>query len=206
MEGVTPEVVLEQLKKQSSKRGRATLDAIFAVCKEQQERGLTDFSYTTIAQLGKAKGVPAAQSIRNKTGESYRTLIKVFENQSIKPKSKPINPTGKNYEWINNISDPVLKLQVNYLYSQKREAERLLEKVVPINQVIEIFDGASSAVSRIKLSDLEREALRYLLSTEFLRENELELGANASVVAANTKRMVFPVATLDALKKAMLNL
>ncbi|WP_397471155.1 gamma-mobile-trio protein GmtX [Rheinheimera sp.] len=206
MDELTPERVLNQLKKLSSPRICATLDAVFAVCKEQQERGLLDFSYTTIAKLGKDRGVPAAQSIRNKTGEAYRALIKVFENTVVKPKSKPKNPTGKNVEWINNISDPVLKLQVNYLYAQKREAERLLEKVVPINQVIEIYDGASSAISKIMLTDLEREALQYLLSSEFLRENGYELGADASVVSAQTKKMVFPVATLDALKKAMLNL
>ncbi|MAD76499.1 MAG: hypothetical protein CML20_17215 [Rheinheimera sp.] len=206
MDGVTPELVLEQLKKLSSQRSKSTLDAIFAVCKEQQQSGRLDFSYTTIAQLGKTRGVPAAQSIRNKTGESYRTLIRAFENSVVKPKAKPSNQTGKNFEWMNSITDPVLKLQINYLYAQKREAERLLEKVVPISQVIEIYDGASSHVSKIKLTDLEREALEYLLSNEFLRENGFELGKDASVVTANSTKMVFPVATLDALKKAMLNL
>ncbi len=68
MSEITPEEVLSQLKKKASSRVQSSLEAVFTICKEQQERGLNDFSYSTIARLGKGRGVPAAQSIRNKTG------------------------------------------------------------------------------------------------------------------------------------------
>ncbi|EKO3859361.1 hypothetical protein JE958_003970 [Vibrio harveyi] len=207
MSDITPEQVLSQLKKKASSRVQNTLDALFTVCKEQQERGLSDFSYSTIARLGKGRGVPAAQSIRNKTGESYRTLIASF-NSSTKDQPKPARNTskGKMHAWIDELEDPVVKLQANILYAQKKEAERLLNEVVPINQVIEVFDNVDVSAASIKLTELERSALEYLISSEFLRRHQLELGKNGSIVSTDTQKSFFPVATLDAIKKALQNL
>jgi hypothetical protein len=207
MSEITPEQVLSQLKKKASSRVQNSLDAVFTICKEQQERGLNDFSYSTIARLGKGRGVPAAQSIRNKTGESYRTLIASF-NSSAKDQPRPARSTskGKMHAWIDELDDPVVKLQANILYAQKKEAERLLNEVVPINQVIEVFDNVDVSVASIKLTELERSALEYLISSEFLRRHQLELGKNGSIVSSDTQKSFFPVATLDAIKKALQNL
>lgn len=208
MSSVTPEEVRTQLKKQVSSRVQSSLDALFVICQEQLERGVNDFSFSTIAKLGKNRGVPAAQSMRNKSGEPYRTLIQAFtdtasKNISVRP--KPI-ALGNSLRWIDEIQDPILKLQVNILYSQKKEAERLLQEVVPINQMIEIFDGESSSVSKIMLTPLEREAFDYLLSNEFLRREALEQGQNGSILRQKDGSTMFPTATLDALKKALLYL
>ncbi|WP_425666228.1 gamma-mobile-trio protein GmtX [Vibrio tubiashii] len=207
MSEITPEQVLSQLKKKASSRVQNSLEAVFTVCKEQQGRGLNDFSYSTIARLGKGRGVPAAQSIRNKTGESYRTLIASF-NSSTKDQPRLARSTskGKMHAWIDELDDPVVKLQANILYAQKKEAERLLNEVVPINQVIEVFDNVDVSVASIKLTELERSALEYLISSEFLRRHQLELGKNGSIVSSDTQKSFFPVATLDAIKKALKNL
>ncbi|MGO2318085.1 gamma-mobile-trio protein GmtX [Vibrio casei] len=207
MSEITPEQVLSQLKKKASFRVQNSLNAVFTICKEQQERGLSDFSYSTIARLGKGRGVPAAQSIRNKTGESYRTLIDSF-NSSIKDKPRQARNTskGKMHAWIDELDDPVVKLQANILYAQKKEAERLLNEVLPINQVIEVFDNVDVSAASIKLTDLERSALEYLISSEFLRRHQLELGKNGSIVSSDTQKSFFRVATIDAIKKALQNL
>ena len=203
----TPEQVLNQLKRNASSRVQNSLDAVFTICKEQQDRGLNELSYTTIARLGKGRGVPAAQSIRNKSGESYRTLISSF-NSSIKAKanSARTTPKGKVFAWIDELDDPVVKLQANILYAQKKEAERLLNEVVPIDQVIKVFDNVDVSVASIKLSELERSALEYLISDEFLRRHQLELGKNGSIISTTTQRAFFPVATIDAIKKVLRNL
>lgn len=207
MSEITPEQVLNQLKKKASFRVQCSLDAVFIICKEQQDRGLNDFSYSTIARLGKGRGVPAAQSIRNKTGESYRTLIDSF-NSSTKDQPRPAQNTskGKMYAWIDELDDPLVKLQANILYAQKKEAERLLNEVLPINQVIEVFDNVDVSVASIKLTGLERSALEYLISSEFFRRHQLELGKNGSIVSSDTQKSFFPVATIDAIKKALQNL
>jgi hypothetical protein len=207
MSDTSPEKVLEQLKSQASSRVQKTLSAIFIICKEQQERGLDEFSFTAIAKLGKGRGVPEAQSIRNTTGEPYRTLIGSFSDQvEMQSKKQEINTPPKTYAWINEIKDPVIRLQANILYAHKKEAERLVNEIVPINQVIEVFDGAVTTTTSTKLTDLEREALEYLLSSEFFRRNKLEYGKSGSVVNCETKESIFPIATVDAIKKALMNL
>jgi hypothetical protein len=207
MTEISTNTVLEQLKKQKSSRVQNSLDAIFKICTEQQERGLNEFSYSTIARLGKGRGVPTAQSIRNKTGEPYQTLITSFAKATEKPKnSNPHASKSKSYTWIDELKDPVVKLQANILYSQKIAAEKLVKEIAPIDQVIEIFDGDSSASAVTKLTDLERDALEHLISTEFMRTQRLELGPNGSILTANKKERFFPVATLDAIKKALQHL
>ena len=75
---MTPNDMLEKLKQDATPRTVATLEAIFEICIEQQERGINDFSIATIAKLGYKRGAPREQSPRNKTGECYRALIKSF--------------------------------------------------------------------------------------------------------------------------------
>lgn len=204
MSEISPQIVLEQLKKTVSSRIQSSLDAIYQICIEQQERGLSEFGYSTIARLGKGRGVPAAQSIRNKTGEPYRTLIASFVKTSEKSeKSNATTSKSKRYAWIDELKDPVVKLQANILYSQKIAAEKLAKEIAPIDQVIEIFDGDSSASTTAKLTNLERDALEHLISSEFLRRQRLELGPNGSILTADKQETFFPVATLDAIKKAL---
>ncbi|NSM25873.1 hypothetical protein HT094_17020 [Shewanella sp. ZOR0012] len=204
MSEISPQIVLEQLKKTVSSRIQSSLDAIYQICIEQQERGLSEFGYSTIARLGKGRGVPAAQSIRNKTGEPYRTLIASFVKTIEKSeKSNTTTSKSKRYAWIDELKDPVVKLQANILYSQKIAAEKLAEEIAPIDQVIEIFDGDSSASTTAKLTNLERDALEHLISSEFLRRQRLELGPNGSILTVDKQETFFPVATLDAIKKAL---
>ena len=73
---MNPEELLNKLKHGSSLKIQQSLDAIYEVCIEQQERGIQDFSVSTIANLGFNRGVPKAQSIRNMTGEKYRATSK----------------------------------------------------------------------------------------------------------------------------------
>lgn len=89
------------------------------------------------------------------------------------------------------------------MYSQKIAAERAVNEIAPINQVIEIFDGRSSDLLTKRLTGLEREALEYLLSDEFRRRNQLEVGQHGSIVSGNNNEPFLPVATIDAIKKAL---
>lgn len=207
MTNITPEQVLEQLCSKASSRRIESLKAVYQVCKEQSERGLTDFSISTIARLGKDRGVPAAQSIRNNTGEHFRTLIDAFDSLPNAASRATQSKTGnKTLAWIDAITDPVLKLQVNILYAEKKEAERLLQAVVPIDQYIEIRDHVGTISVNARLTDLEREALEYLISDEFMRVERLEQGPRGSIMRAESQKTFFQVATLDALNKALLYL
>jgi len=77
-----PSELTIKLKKNASPKTIETLDAIYQICQEQQDRGVDDFSISTISRLGSKRGIPKAQSIRNKAGESYRALIQSFADNS----------------------------------------------------------------------------------------------------------------------------
>ncbi|AEF05809.1 gamma-mobile-trio protein GmtX [Alteromonas naphthalenivorans] len=199
-----PNEVLACLKEGKSKRVKSSLDAIYKACEDQVKAGTLDFSYSNIALTGKPFGVPAAQSIRNKTGEVYRTLIAAFAKQNEAARRSTMR--GHNCSWIDEIEDPVLRLQVKMLDAERRKAEELAREVVPVSQVIEVYDGVATSYANGKLNLQEREALEYLMSNEFLRRFNLAVGKSGSVVDSATGKTFFPVATFDALAKAIENL
>jgi hypothetical protein len=106
---MTPEELLIELKSEVNLKVGQTLQVIYEVCEEQRKRGLSDFSFSMIARLGEGRGVPKAQSIRNKTGEPYRALIKCFEDNVGQKKTKNKVYKGK-LDWIEEIKDVRLKV------------------------------------------------------------------------------------------------
>ena len=101
---VSPEEILVKLKENASARARKTLDAIYEICDEQRQRGVSDYSIVTIARLGYKRGVPRAQSLRNKTAESYRALISAFEDNAPPKNISKVKKTDK--DWIEEIENP----------------------------------------------------------------------------------------------------
>jgi len=196
---MTPEGTLNQLKAISSPRTQRTLDTIFEVCKEQYDLGICDFSYATISRIGKKRGVPSAQSIRNKTGEHYRALIQAFEKNTIT--RKPIKkPKGRD-AWIDEIKDPRLKLLVQIQASKLSEANKLIKEIIPPDAEIYVYDNQGHPTTG-KLNNLERQALEYIISDEFMEKWEFKIGERGDVVDSNGKK-VFKVATIDAIKKSL---
>ncbi len=199
---MTPEELLIELKSDVKLKVEQTLQAIYEICSEQKARGLSDFSFSTIARLGEGKGVPKAQSIRNKTGEPYRALIKCFED-NIEQK----NPKNKVYkgklDWIEEIKDVRLKVLAGHQAAQLAEAKRTIKEFTPPDMVININDGL--AIQAELFTPLERTALEYLSSDDFINKWQFKKGTHGDVLNEQNER-VFKIATLDALDKALNNL
>lgn len=197
-----PEELLELLKKDSSSKIQQSLDAIFEVCKEQQERGINDFSVSTISRLGFKRGVPKAQSIRNKTGEKYRALIQVFSDNTTQTKNKYV-ANKSDEDWISEIQNPKHLLLVRMLVSELKEAKQMLAEIIPPKQRIDIYDHKSSAPDEyMKLTEQEERAFKYLLSNEFQMKWNLKPTVYGELIDEENKP-VFKVATLDAIRKAL---
>ena len=196
------EELLNKLKHGSSHKIQQSLDAIYEVCIEQQERGIQDFSVSTIANLGFNRGVPKAQSIRNKTGEKYRALIQCFaEASSQKPNS--VKPSQTDNAWIEEIQNPKHQLLVRIMASELKEAQQMIREIVPPKQRIDIYDHKNMIPDEsFKLSDQEVRALQYLLSTDFQKKWNLKPTHYGELVDESNKP-VFKVSTLDALRKAL---
>ncbi|MDC0603541.1 gamma-mobile-trio protein GmtX [Aliiglaciecola sp.] len=126
---MTPEQLLNQLKTNSSRKIQTTLDAIYKVCSEQRERSIDDYSIATISRLGAGRGVPAAQSIRNKSGEKYRALIKSFEDSS--PVKDLAKGKSSSQDWIDEIANPKRSLMRNVTLHRINEGLKRPQGVAP---------------------------------------------------------------------------
>ncbi|CAM3939642.1 gamma-mobile-trio protein GmtX [Rheinheimera salexigens] len=198
---MTPKELLDKLKNDATSKVQQTLDAIYQVCLDQQERGIQDFSVATISKLGYNSGVPKAQSIRNKSGEKYRALISAFSESSINKKS--INPIKSDEDWIDEISNPKHKLLARILSSELKEAKKQVDEILPPKLRIDVYDHKSERpADEARLTEQERRALEYIISSSFQNKWELEANEYGEMVDSKNKP-VFKVATVDAIKKAL---
>ncbi len=193
--------LLEKLKESASSRVCKTLDAIYEICVEQEQRGLNDFSAATIARLGYKRGVPKAQSLRNKTGEKYRALLRSFDE--CHSGDKPRLETRGEDDWIEEIKNPKHKLLARIQASELAAANKKLRDFIPPGTRIEVRDFQNENLDGERaLNDLERRALEYILSDDFLVKWGFSISNYGEVIDAN-EAVVLKAATADAVRKAL---
>lgn len=196
-----PSSLLEKLKETATPKAGKTLDAIYEICTEQQQRGLNDFSVATIARLGHKRGVPKDQSLRNKSGESYRALLRSFEDCN--PGEKPKFEARAADDWIEEIESPKHKLLARIQASELAAANRKLREFVPPGTRIEVRDYHNETMDNgSPLNDQERRALEYLISKQFLVKWQFSISEFGEIVDADSN-VVLRAATVDAVKKAL---
>lgn len=199
------EELLKSLQESSSTKVKETLNTLFTVCMEQKERGVNDYSYATIARLGAGRGVPKAQSIRNKTGEKYQALIQAFVDDAANlPNNK--NISKKELDWIEEIQNPKHKLLAKIMASELKEAQRIVDELIPPGQRIEVFDyknvSSEQKEKNYRLTGQEERALTYLLSDEFLKKWSFKTTQYGEVLDSKGNA-IFKAATTDAIRKAL---
>jgi PIN domain nuclease of toxin-antitoxin system len=196
-----PEEMLNKLKEKTSPKACLTLESIFEICTEQEERGLDDFSVATIARLGHKRGVPKAQSLRNKTGEIYRALLSSFEDKH--RNDKPKLEVKEKDDWIEEIQNPKHKLLVRIQASELAAAYKKLRDFVPPGTRIEIRDYQNEDLGQDhRFNSLERRALEYIISEEFLCKWGFSVSEYGEVVDG-VGTVVLRPSTVDAVKKAL---
>ena len=196
-----PDELLLKLKQNASPKSGKTLDAIYEICCEQEGRKLYDFSVATISRLGYKRGVPTAQSLRNKTGEPYRALLKCFEQ---KHAAKGHRPTNKGEDdWIEEIQSPKHKLLARMMASELVAAKRKLVDFIPPGTRIDIKDYQNEQAEGVRaLNSVERRALEYLVSEEFLMKWNFSVSEFGEILDSSDA-IVMKAATVDAVKKAL---
>jgi hypothetical protein len=200
---INPAEVLSKLKENASKKTQDTLDSIYEICVEQNERGLEDFSIATIAKLGRKRGVPQAQSIRNKSGEPYRALLKAFSDAT--PKKVKLEIPKKDEDWIDEIPNPKHKLLARIMASELKTANQKLKEILPPNLRIDVYDHKSQPEPHCKLSELERRALGYLTSENFQKKWNIK-PTKYGEFEDERGEIIFKAGTLSAIKKALDNM
>ncbi|MBP2081779.1 MULTISPECIES: gamma-mobile-trio protein GmtX [unclassified Pseudomonas] len=202
IEMMSPEEMLAHLCNKSPKQ-KDYLQAVYAVCKEHAESGSTDFSVATIARIGAERGVPKAQSIRNKTGENYRALISTFAT-SDEARKRPPRPRRSD-AWADEIEDVKQRLLTQQVLAELAQAQRTIKEFIPPGMVIRVDDRKHTGAPEFKLTPFEREALEHLLSDEFLQRWRLQRGKRGDVLDGKGTPLFMP-GTLQALEKALKHL
>lgn len=199
-----PNELLAKLKEAASTKACKTLDAIYEICTEQQQRGVNDFSVAAIARLGHKRGVPSAQSLRNKTGESYRALLRSFEDGNTNKKPR-LAARGKD-DWIEEIDSPKLKLLARVQAAELAAANKMLREIVPPGTRIEVRDYQNENMENGNpFNDQERRALEYLISKQFLTKWQFSVSQYGEIIDEYSN-VVLRAGTVDAVKKALIHL
>ena len=197
--------LLKELKEGVTAKTSTTLDCIYEICMEQQDRGLHDFSIATIARLGYKRGVPRAQSIRNKSGERYRALIQSFVDSCPVKEKNSINKTAGG-DWIEEIPSPKHRLLARMQAAELAAAQSKIRDFIPPGTKIDVYDHRSEGASpESNLTQQERRALEYIISKDFQRKWAFSETVYGEIVDSNEK-VVLKAATIDAIKKALSNL
>lgn len=169
-------------------RIKSSLIAIHAICQEQHERGSKDFSIAMISRLGDSRGVPKAQSIRNKTGERYRTLINAWQETHSEPK---VVKTSSSLSWVERIEDPTIRYLVYDLVSTNKNLTSELQLCKSVTKLNIDMRVNSNSVETFKLPksqsliESEVEALKCAIDNEFLERMGWEKTLRGAIVDHN---------------------
>lgn len=184
-----------------NERVKKTLEDIQDVCREQQSRGSKDFSVATIARLGENRGVPKAQSIRNKTGEMYRVLIKAWQDQNPK---RLVPRTSSPLDWIERIDDPVIKYLVYDLASANKHLKaelQLCKSVTKLNIDMRQTSGSNDSPVAMLLES-ERDALYQAIDDAFLSKQGFARTSRGSIIDSKG-RTVFKNGFVSGIQKLL---
>lgn len=188
MSNLDPQIVYEALKGQmKTKRSLRSLEAIHEVCREHREAGAFDFKAATIARLGASRGVPSEQTIKNKTGEPYRALIKAWQEcVPNKPKS-----SRKRDDWVTDINDPRIRFLVEDLGAKNRKLEQQIAILRKAEFTIDLRETAGMN-NFPELIDSEIEALKKAVSKEFFEKMEWQSDSRGRVTDDRGNRIYGP--------------
>lgn len=117
-----PDELLEQLKANATPRKANNLDILHAVCREQHERGSTDFSVATVSRLSEERGGPVKSTIHNKTGDDFKGLIKAWADHTggLTRKVRKISDTPI-YAVLDKIPDPAVRAVMGAVLAENKK-------------------------------------------------------------------------------------
>ncbi|MNM35970.1 hypothetical protein D3C76_710620 [compost metagenome] len=199
---ISPQTIYDRLIGQSTDRRRKrSLTAVHEACGLLHERGSTDFSYKNIVNLGKDRGlpIPGEKSIVNSTGLHYRELIQAWKLTSVLSR-----PKAGTDDWIDHISDPVVRMSVTLLAKELRalkakDARKSQQSSAPI--VLGVVAG--QAVSKqLLLNGAELESLKAAIDPATLGLVGLRIGQRGEILDG-AGRQVHKPGFRDAVEKIL---
>ncbi|MFM5192137.1 gamma-mobile-trio protein GmtX [Aeromonas media] len=205
-----PDELLEKLKVNATPRKAKNLDIIHSVCREQYERGSTDFSVATISKIAQEHGGPAKSTIHNKTGDDFKGLIKAWASHT-GGVTRKVRKVSENpiYAVLDKIPDPAVRAvmgavlaenkrlrgEVNLLKAHTEVVIDLTAKKV--NSPQETIQMLSASLG---LTNSEQVALRHAISNQLLQDEGWKTDEHGRILTSNG-RPIFKVGFVSAIRK-----
>lgn len=204
-----PKGLLEALCSVATQRKRQTLQLIYRLCEEQNERGSEDYSIATIGKLSAAHGGPSAAAIRNKPGEDYRALIRAYADFANGSSRRTANKrkTGAD-ELLEGVTDPVLRVRIRLLVAEMESlraqllAARHLANQSALLDLSSIAEVQSEPTRSLGLTRQEVSALSAAISPDTLTHWGWQMDA-AGRVTTDSGQLVFRAGFASAVKKTV---
>jgi hypothetical protein len=201
--------LLEALCVKADPRKARSLRLIHAVCEEQRDRGSTDYSIVTIGRLSAELGGPAAGAIRNKTGEVYRAIIKVFADSRAKKRPKAANSSSTQADLIlEGVTDPVLRARIGLLVAELKStraqllAARHVANQSAVLDLAQLPSDGSQPHPAPRLSAMELLALENAISDVTLTHWGWRID-NSGRIVTDTGQTVFAAGFVTAVDKVL---
>lgn len=206
-----PQLLLDALCKDADPRKANSLRLIYSICQEQRDRGSADYSIATIGRLSADRGGPAAGAIRNKTGETYRALIKSFAETSGSRKRAAAGARNEQVDLIlEGVTDPVIRARISLMMAELKATRAQLLAARQLANRTAVIDLASPESAQrtqpagIYLTPLEARALENAISGETMLHWGWKADDSGRVVT-DTGRTVFDAGFVTAILKALKN-
>ena len=208
------EDLYERLSQKSRSQKQRSLKIVHTICREQIERGSSDFSIAMIGGLSESRGGPTTQSMRNKGGSDYRALIEAWLNLANKKNSgshrRETPGITLKEQLLNKISDPVVRAEVGILMAEikKLRGENLLLKKLSNNKIVldqrQVFQATTDveSLSCFDLSDMERVAIQSAIDDSFIASQGWKHLSRGEIVTG-TGQQIYKKGYLSAIKKVL---
>lgn len=205
------EELLHALSAGADPRKARSLRLIHAICVEQRDRGSDDYTIATIGRLSAERGGPAAGAIRNKTGEAYRALIKVFADSAPGRARRPSGDAAAQIDLIlEGVADPVLRTRLGLLLAELKATRAQLLAARHLASQTATLDLEQPSRNRLQpspeteLTSLEVRALENAISNETLDHWGWRADQSGRITT-DTGRTVFAAGFVTAIRKALAN-
>ena len=202
-----PDDVLEKLKANATPRKAKNLDIIYDVCREQHERGSTDFTVATISRLSKERGGP---TIHNKTGDDFKGLIKAWANHT-GGMTRKLRKTSENpiYAVLDKIPDPAVRAVMGAVLAENKKLRGEVNLLKTHTEVVIDMTAKNSSHSpetiqilpiSLGLTESEIAALRHAISDQLMHDEGWKTDEYGRILTVNG-RCIFKIGFVSAIQK-----
>jgi hypothetical protein len=207
-----PDELLEQLKAHATPRKAKNLDILHAVCREQHERGSTDFSVATISRISEEQGGPVKSTIHNKTGDDFKGLIKVWADYT-GGSTRKVRKISENpiYAVLDKIPDPAVRAVMGAVLAENKKLRGKVNLLTANTEVVIDQSTKQSSCSNSRdviqiipastgLTESEKEALRHAISDKLMQDEGWSEDDHGRILN-DKKRAIYKVGYVMAIRK-----